>query len=170
MAKPILDRRQEAVTERVSELHGRIKPHSRVMLVTWQDELVNFSRSFPFNPLNRAGELSVGALVTPGTTIVIEWRREFAAETMKVWNQNGEMWVSKRVINVRPRPEWNWVEGDDRRISWIDFYKFFSQLQLGDTAGGEDGFILVPENEQNRRILEAQLQGSGNLAVRFNRN
>jgi hypothetical protein len=169
MAKPLLDRRQEVTTARVSELHGRMKPNSRVMLVSWQDDLVNFSRSFPFSPLNRSGELNIGALVTPGTTIVTDWRKTFAAETIKAWDQNGEMWISRRVTNPQPRAEWNWVEGDDRRVSWTDFYQFFSQLQLGDTAGGDDGFILVPRTPQNRQFLENQLNRTGNLAIGISR-
>jgi len=161
MARPLLDRRQDAVTARVGDLQQRIKPHSRIILVSWQDELVNFSRSFPFNPLNRNGSLSIGALVTPGTSIVADWRRIFATETTTTWNQNGEMWVSKRVMSPRPRAEWNWVEGDDARVSWTDFYRFFSQLELGDTTGGDDGFVLVPSTARNRQLLEKELNVSG---------
>jgi hypothetical protein len=160
MAKPLLDRRQDAAAARVNELQQRIRPRSRIMLVSWQDELVNFSRSFPFNPLNRTHNLSIGSLVTPGTTFVSEWRQSFASETIKAWDQGGEMWVSKRVMSTRPRAEWNWVEGDDRRVSWTDFYTFFSHLELGDLVGGEDGFVMIPPTTHNRQMLDSQLKGS----------
>jgi hypothetical protein len=157
MAKPVLDRRQDNTTARVAELQGRIKPHSLVMAVTWQDELVNFSRSFPFNPINRAGRLRIASLVTPGTTLVSEWRQNFATQTIRMWGLGGEMWVSKRVLSPRPQVDWNWVEGDDRRVSWTDFYNFFSQVEFGDSVGGSDGFVLLPPTVRNRQLLEAQL-------------
>ncbi len=164
MAKPVLDHRQEATAARIGELQRRIKPQSRVMVVNWQDELINFSRSFPFNPVNRAGNLRITSLVTPGTTIVAEWRQDFASRTIQTWEQGGEMWVSKRVMSPRPRVDWNWVEGDDRRVSWTDFYTFFSQLDFGDSAGGEDGFVLVPPTSRNREFLESRLNGSPRTA------
>jgi hypothetical protein len=154
LAKPVLERRQEAAAERVSEVVQRRRPDSRIITVTWQDELVNFSRSYPFHPLNRSGSLNVGALVTPGTSFAGEWRRAFATDALAAWKRGGEVWVSKRVLSPRPRPEWNWVEGDVKRVAWPDFRAFFSRMEMGESAGGDDGFVLIPSTPGNREYLE----------------
>jgi hypothetical protein len=157
MAKPVLNRRQELTASRINDVLQRWKPESRLITVTWQDELVNFSRSFPFHPLNQAGNLRIGALVTPGTTLAADWRKGFASQTLETWNRDGDMWVSRRVLSPRPRPEWNWAEGDEKRVSWPDFHSFFSQMELGESVGGDDGFILVPLSPKNRQFLEQQV-------------
>ena len=154
LAKPLLERQEEATAGRVSEVVQRRKPDSRIITVTWQDELINFSRSYPFHPLNRQGSLNIGALVTPGTSFAGEWRRAFATDALAAWRRGGEVWVSKRVLSARPRPEWNWVEGDVKRVSWPDFRVFFSQMEIGESAGGDDGFVLIPSTSGNREYLE----------------
>jgi hypothetical protein len=159
MAKPRLDRQQEATATRIREVLPRLKADSRILAVTWQDELVNFSRSFPFHPLNQAGNLRIGALVTPGTTFAADWRKGFARQAFETWSRGGEMWVSKRVLSQRPRADWNWAEGDEKRVSWPDFYEFFSHIESGEAAGGEDGFILISPTEKNRQFLGQQLLG-----------
>jgi hypothetical protein len=153
LAKPVLERRQKATAERVSEVVRRLKPGSRVIAVTWQDELVNFWRSYPFHPLNRANSLRIGALVTPGTTLAGEWREGFAEEALATWRRGGDVWLSKRVLSPRPRREWNWAEGDEKRVSWVDVYGFFSNVEKGEAAGGDDGFVLIPPTVRNQEYL-----------------
>ncbi len=157
MAKPVQDRRQQEAASRIDDVVHRLKPNSRILTVNWQDDLVNFSRSYPFHPLNRAGDLRIGALVTPGTTTTTDWRQGFATQAEETWNRGGDMWVSRRALSPRPLPDWNWAEGDEKRVSWPDFEKFFSQLELGETAGGPDGFVLIPPSEKNRAVFR-QLQ------------
>jgi hypothetical protein len=164
MAKPVLDRQQEATAARISGVVQRLKPGSRIIAVTWQDELINFSRSYPFHPLNRAGNLRVGALVTPGTTLAAEWRQGFALQAEETWSRGGDIWVSRRVLSAQPQAEWNWAEGDEKRVSWPDFHAFFSQMELGESTGGDDGFILVPQTMKNRQFLR-QFESSKETAA-----
>ena len=152
-AKPVQDRKQQASANRINDVVARLKPNSRILAVNWQDDLINFSRSYPFHPLNRAGDLRIGALVTPGTTTTADWRQGFATQAEETWNRGGDMWVSQRALSPRPLPDWNWAEGDEKRVSWPDFQKFFSQLELGETVGGSDGFVLIPPTEKNREFL-----------------
>jgi len=154
LAKPRLDSQQEATAARISDIVKRLGRESRIITVTWQDELINFNRSYPFHPLNRAGNLRVGALVTPGTTEAAEWREGFAAEALAIWKRGGEVWVSKRVFSPRPRPEWNWTEGDEKRVSWPDFHAFFSQMEMDESAGGDDGFVLISQSSKNQEYLK----------------
>jgi hypothetical protein len=156
MARTKLDQKQEAVVARINQLAPSLKPESMIVTTHLQDELVNFKRSYPFHLLNRQYDLRIYSVVTLGSSSVPQWRQNLAATALSVWSQGGEVWVSNRARSVRPRAEWNWVEGDDRRVSWTEFFAFFSQLEWGKSSGGEDGFVrLLPSanNEQFFRSL-----------------
>jgi hypothetical protein len=160
MWNPALGREQEKQAARLSDLTQVLKPHSRVYAVNWQDAAVNFYRSFPFHPLNAQNELQLSALVTPGTASVPHWRKDFAVRALAAWQAGGDVWLSRRAFAERPQSEWNWTEGDDRRVSWPDFSRFFSDFEFGETVGGSDGFVRLinsPANvEKLRRIVETE--------------
>ena len=157
MALPTLQRREQSVEARISALLPLLKPESRVVTSHLQDEINNFTRDFLFNPINRSGNLRYYPMVAANTTQVDNWQQTFASEALEIWKNNGDVWVSKRLLNRRPRVEWNWVEGDDPRVSWTDFYSYFSHFEWGKEVGGEDGFILLLPSLQNREILLAGL-------------
>ncbi|HLL17025.1 MAG TPA: hypothetical protein VK388_18335 [Pyrinomonadaceae bacterium] len=157
LSKFVLGRQQAAAVARVGELQARLRPHSRVFTVTWLDELVNFNRSFPFHPLNRDEDLKVYSLVTPGTSQVLQWREDLASLSFETWGRGGDIWISRRALSDRPQRDWNWVEGDDPNVHWRDFPAFFSQVELGETVGGEDGFMLLAPTPDNQRLLRAVL-------------
>ncbi len=152
MAKFNLTRQQERTAFRARELQDLLRPNSRVFAVTFQDDFVNFNRSFPFHPVNRIN-FSPYAIVSTGTTQAPVWRQDFAAKVEEAWSQSGDVWVSKRVLSPRPHAEWNWVEGDDKSVSWTDIFNFFSKLEMGQSVGGDDGFSLLPPSEKNREVL-----------------
>jgi len=153
MAKPVQDREQEASASRIDALLPVLKPHSRIMTVNWQDDLVNFGRSFPLHPINRRGDLQIGALVTPGTTYAQRWREDFATNALKAWRDGGDVWVSRRALSSSPLPDWNWAEGDVENVSWKDFAPFFAQLETGESIGGDDGFFRVLPTPKNQEFL-----------------
>ena len=153
MAKPVQDREQESSANRIDALLPVLKPHSRIMTVNWQDDLINFGRSFPLHPINRRGELQIGALVTPGTTYAQRWREDFATNALKAWREGGDVWVSRRALSTRPLSAWNWAEGDVEGVSWKDFSPFFAQLETGDSIGGDDGFFRVLPTPKNQEFL-----------------
>ena len=158
MAKPKLETRERKVEARVNPLLPLLKPESRVVTSHLQDEINNFTRDFLFNPINRSGNLHYYPMVALNTSQVDNWRQTFAAEALNIWNRNGDMWISKRMLQPRPKEEWNWVEGDDSRVSWTDLYNYFSQFQFGQDVGGEDGFILLVPSQQNRERLSKLAQ------------
>ncbi|HUS09705.1 MAG TPA: hypothetical protein VMZ30_04490 [Pyrinomonadaceae bacterium] len=159
MSKWALQREQEAISRRTAELQPRLTSNSLVVTVHLQDELVDFYNNFPFHPLNRHGTLQVYSVLVIGTPQVVTWKENFAAKVAQAWSAGGDVWISKRLVQPRPRPEWNWVEGDDRRISWAPLAPFFKQFETGDNVGGDDGFLLIlrtPANEQNIYRLSSQ--------------
>ena len=158
MSASTLNLREQRVEGRIRDLLPLLKPESRVVTSHLQDEINNFTRDFLFNPINRNGNLRYFAVVAVNSTQVDYWRRDFASGTKEVWSSGGDLWISKRLLTPRPRPEWTWVEGDDPRISWTDLYKFFSQFEMGQSVGGDDGFVLLIPSDRNKEILNSAAQ------------
>ena len=77
----------------------------------------------------------------------------FAAITLETWHKGGSVWVTRRVLANTPEPEWNWVEGDDSRISWKAVHAFFDQLDPDEILGGADGIFKIAPSERNQQIL-----------------
>ena len=155
LATPVLDRQQEVAAARVRDLQPRLKPESLLLTANLRDDLVNFNRSFPLHPINldREHRLRVGSIIAPGAENVSRWRKEFASAALSAWDAGGEVWLSRRVLSPTPHSEWGWVESDDPRVSWTDIYTFFSQFEMGQSLGGEDGFVLLLPSPQNEKIL-----------------
>ena len=82
-----------------------------------------------------------------------------------VWDNGGDVWISDRVFSERPLREWNWIEGADRNLSWKEFNAFFSQMEMGDTVGGQDGFRLLRTSERNRSLLTGIAEASANAGL-----
>lgn len=161
MSARLLDREQERVAARISELQPLLKSESRVITVNEQDEVYAFNQNFPFNPINRAGH-ETDNLVTPHSTQISRWRQIFAGKSLQMWEKGGDVWITTRVLYQRPRPDWNWIEGDDPSISWTDINNFFVQIEMGQTVGGPDGFVLVLPSPHNRQLLSAIVQKTNN--------
>lgn len=160
MSTMVLNRQQEQVVARIRDLEPLLRPESRVVTINQQDEVYAFNQNFPFNPINRAGHLDADILVDPGTTQIVRWQQIFSTKTLSLWDRGGDVWITKRVLHQRPGPEWNWVEGDDPRLSWTDIYAFFSRIEMGQSVGGQDGFVLVSPSPQNRRFLSRVAQNT----------
>jgi hypothetical protein len=158
MAKPVLNDREEAVAARVSELQqaqrakGPSAPRA-IVIVAGDSELVGFGALFLLNPINR--DLKFVMAITAGHTETPLWRKDLSAEILRKWKDGGDVWVTRRVLGMRPRPEWNWTEGDDPLVSWRDINAFFAELEMSQPVGGGDGFMLLlptPKNEHDLQL------------------
>jgi hypothetical protein len=153
MARPALHHKQQAALSRIRDLLPRLDDRAIVFAVTYQDDLVVFNRTYPFDPINRSGRLHLSALVSPGTSWNLHWREDFAARALTTWRAGGATWLSKRAFSQRPRAEWNWAEGDDRRVSWKDFPLLCNQFDIGEDVGGPDGFVRIVSSPKNEQFL-----------------
>ena len=153
MAKPVQDQRERAVVRRIKDLQPLLKSQSIVATVNQQDEVWALPWTFPFNPLNASEPLNTYHIVEPLTDQVLTWRESFASEILSVWDKGGDAWISNRVLSQRPLREWNWVEGSDRNVSWKDINAFFCQMEMGDTVGSQDGFLLLLPSGRNQSLL-----------------
>ena len=171
MFRPNLAYQQEKIAARLGDLPLKMPRGSELVAVNWQDDLVNFYRSFPFHPLNQRESYVVAALVTPGVEDAKVWREDFAKRALRIWASNGELWLSNRAFSQRPAADWNWVEGDDKNVSWKEFPDFFVNIKVGESSGGSDGFSLVPPTEENKQFLQKQVgYGKQNLSQNLSQN
>ena len=158
MARVVLDRQKQQTAERVRAVVPKLTPNSWLVTTHLQDDLVNFQASFPFEPTNRHNTYHVYPLVVLNSDQAARWQEDFASNMLKAWSKGGDAWLSARMLNAKPEPHWNWVEGDDPRVKWDDIYKFFSQLDTGDVATGADGFVLLEKSDANVQLLNMIVQ------------
>ena len=156
MARVVLNRQKQATEERISAVIPQLKPNSWVVTSHLQDELVNFQISFPFEPINR--NYHVYPLLVLNSDQAGRWREEFASRMLEAWDRGGDAWLSARMFSAKPEAAWNWVEGDDPRVSWEHIHQFFTQFETANVAGGADGFVRLEKSEANRQLLNATLQ------------
>lgn len=157
MRRGVLDARERATTERVRELQPLVNAQDLVLV--GKDELENFVRDFPFNPVNHHNDLRVYSFLQLNMPQIETWRADVARRTLKVWREGGDVFVARRVWAERPRREWDWVEGADPRVRWADVSAFFAQLEIERTVGSDDGFALLARTPKNEQFL-TQVSGA----------
>lgn len=158
MSKPALERRKKAAEARTHELGPLLKPESRVFTSHMQDEMVSNYINYIFDPVKYNDQMAF--VLDPNTPFILHWRQNFSAHALSVWKKSGDVWLSKRLFSARPQPAWNWVEGDDPRVSWTDLPAFFSRFETGNPVGGGDGFVLLLPSPENERLLTAFAQNT----------
>jgi hypothetical protein len=138
---------------RVSDLQTRLNGAGLVMVATNQDDLEETISRLAFDNINRPSQMRVYDIVENANSRVLTWREDLAAQTLKVWENGGDVWVSKRLWSPRPQPSWNWVEGDDPRVSWPDLPRFFATVDTDAESGGPDGFMRISRDDANRALF-----------------
>jgi hypothetical protein len=137
---------------RLDELNRRVAPGDRVLILVLRDDINRLANHKPFDPISR-NRASLWAVIPLGADVEI-WKSQIAAEILRTWSEGGRVWLSKRMLAPAPRPDWNWVEGDDTRIAWADIPAYFRPFEVSSGFGGEDGFlefVRSPENETRLR-------------------
>ena len=151
---PRISARDSISRQRVWQLRPRFNTAGLLALATNQDEIEAFVSRSPFDSINRPQPLPIYDVIEPATLRVLSWREEFAQKATETWKQNGEVWISRRLWAPTPQPEWDWVEGDDPRISWAQIPPFFASLQTDAESGGADGFLRLKKSTANLSILQ----------------
>ncbi len=159
LSRSTLRRQEQIVTERLDPLLPVFKPGSRIVVVDIHDEIVNFARSFPLNPVNRRSQPLEYALLNPGTPQTKHWRQDFAQRVLTTWNSHGDIWLSKRLLAPAPQNDWGWIEHSDPNVSWNDLHTLFPQFDYGESAGGGDGFLLLLPTQRSLAIIDSLQSG-----------
>lgn len=141
---------------RITALTQQSSPEDLLVLVSFQDDICRMEEERPFDPLaRRVPRIYVAAELQSQRTRT--WPSDIAKVALETWENGDRVWVSKRLLALHPKLEWNWIEGDDARIHWGDFPAYFSRLQGIADYGGEDGFILVGRTPANIGFLHSHL-------------
>jgi hypothetical protein len=145
----VVDQEREAMVGRVRDLFPLVNENTRVF-VPPQDQLWGGAGRLQFE---RQTNFHVDPVAILGTAQVSQWKSDFAQATLSVWEQQNDVWIAKRFLSPSPRPEWNWTEGEDPRITWADLHKFFSKLETNTQVGSDDGFVRLTPSEKNKQRL-----------------
>jgi len=149
---------------RIVALKPWLAPHSIVTLLSFGDGISLFVERFPFHPLNplfRTEAMQFYFLTEPGSANSPRWRENFAARGLKSWQENGDIWISKRLLASRPWSEWGWVESDDPYLKWRDIATFFAGYTFDGDVGGTDGFLRIARAPTNQKLLAAMVRPPG---------
>lgn len=139
-------------TAKISALTQLSSPNDLLILVSFQDDINRMLEERPFDPLmRRLPRTYVAAELQSSRTLT--WRGDVARLVLETWKTGHQIWISKRLLASHPKPEWNWVEGDDARIRWADLPAYFSRLQPASDCCGEDGFVLLDQSPENIKFL-----------------
>jgi len=138
---------------RIHDLIPLLTSRDMVMAVNEQDSLAEFRLNYPLDPLNLDREWQSYDMLEINAARLAVWREDFARRVLATWRQGGAVWLPQRVFHSKPSPEWNWVEGDDKRVKWTDLPAFFSQFETGPVVDGDDGFVLLQDSPKNRQFL-----------------
>jgi hypothetical protein len=150
----VIHKKEEILEQRALLLRPYWRSGSTLGVLNYQDGLITFDETFPFNPLNR-DPLHLFDIIEPSSARVPTWRQEFATQALAAWAQSGDVWVTKRILASRPQPAWSWAEGLQGSVPWTDFPTFFSRFELAQDIGGEDGFVRLAPSQANREALWA---------------
>lgn len=149
---------ENAIVARLGEFNDSLLPAGSILVVpTFNDRTGAYFRSGTVDRARLRGTFGFHGLVEKGSESTPQWRESFSARALDVWDAGGRIWLSRRVLSPAPAEDWDWVEGDDRRVSWSDFPRFFTPLDLGTTSGGADGFVELLPTPRNRALLRARL-------------
>jgi hypothetical protein len=158
MRRGTLEARKAEATGRIDDLIPWLGPNSLVLAVNEQDSLAEFRQNFPLDAINLDSAWRTYDVIEINTARLSTWREDLAKRVFKTWQRGGTVWLPMRFLRAQPMPEWNWVEGDDKRVSWTDLPTFFSQFETGAAVGGEDGFLLLLDSPKDREILSSLSQ------------
>ena len=154
MRRTRLQAQKAETIARIHDLVPLVGPNSLVIAVDEQDNLAEFRQNFPLDPINLESPWQTYDLLEINTARLSTWRQDLAKRVFAIWERRGAVWLPQRLFQQKPRPEWNWVEGDDSRVKWTDLPSFFLQFDTGTNVAGNDGFVLLQDTAKNRYILD----------------
>jgi len=146
---------QRPVEQRMKDVLPLLNPSSLVVLLDIHDELVDFERAFPFHPIVRNRMVETYPVLNIGTPKDLRWHQDLAQTVLNTWSSDGDIWISKRVLELRPHRDWIWVEGADPKVTWPMIRSFFTEFEYGRSAGGDDGFLLLVPTDKNKAIVNS---------------
>lgn len=143
--------RDRAALGRLEAYHRVWRLASVLVLLSPRDPIWRFHRVYPFHPLSLVPFRFADAF-EPANVHTLLFRQEFARQALSAWQDGGEVWITRRVMAERPKPEWEWVEGDNG-ARWQELSAYYRQFATDAETRGDDGFLRVAASPANRLLL-----------------
>ena len=148
------DARLNNTHRRIEALNNGVQLGALVFVVTFNDDIYRLPALNPLDSSLAVSRFRVTDTVEMASQRTAEWRTEFAQRTREQWAEDREVWISERHLAPRPESDWGWVEGDDRRIRWIELPAMLATIEFDSKIlPGNDGFLRVARSQANRDLL-----------------
>jgi hypothetical protein len=134
--------RQEAALSRLPVAGSAPEPRSVFVVPHPQDELFQFHRNYPFHPRNLGG-LKVLDVFAPGLVASSEWRSRVDRRLALARDSGEAVYVSSRLLARKPAPDWDWIEGDDSRVTWRALHEHFARFEYQEAVRPGEEFLLL---------------------------
>ena len=145
--------------ERLLALEPLLVPNSMIGILSGADEVNTAAGEHPFHRLGRLATKDVYIVTEPSSALSPYWPRRFAGRGLETWLNNGDVWISKRLIAEAPLIAWGWAEGDDPNLVWRNISAYFRACVVDGDEGGADGFVRIERTPENLMRLNGTVQG-----------
>ncbi|MCC6931873.1 MAG: hypothetical protein IT292_01270 [Deltaproteobacteria bacterium] len=126
-----------------------------LIVLNYTDPLSSIYKGFLQMPGDSTKNLKVYSVIRSGSSEAASWKRSLANKLQAAWGENHNIWVSRRLLNLKPEAYYGWVEGEDDQISWVHLSRLFSAFEYDSGSDGADGFYLLKNSDPNRRWLNS---------------
>lgn len=142
---------EDRIVARLESLNAHLTNNDLVLVPSFQDDTLRFIDNRPFHPASRF-RLTFEVAVPIGSVYSAHWQPHKAAEILRSLSNGRRVWISSRLLQEVPSPEW-WIEGDENRVRWADVAAFYRSLTQTNPVGDEDGFVEVERSFQNEETV-----------------
>jgi hypothetical protein len=147
-----LERKQQATRE-TSELVAAV-PAGSMIIVSPYERLATVVYDDPFLTTLQSSQIEMRAFTMLGRSTTAQWRSDLSARIKDALDKGRCVWVSDELRQAVPSAANNWVEGDDRSISWTQVASFFQSLRYESNRKAAGRFTMLSGTPINRQIAE----------------
>jgi hypothetical protein len=152
MFLPRVAAKREGIIAPVERIISQASRPQLFVTLNVQDDLFEFKRNYPFHPLTRDTNFLTYPLLLHPRDQPRVWTATFAERVEDIWQQGGEVWLQKYLLEPRPRPEVYWAEGSHQTIHWRDISDSLSRLQTVQFNLSEE-VVSIERSQANVELL-----------------
>jgi hypothetical protein len=140
------DNKEKSISHDIGEIWPRLNSHSIVAVLSSHDDLSEFQWNHPFNEFNQSQRLQLYPVVSIGYDTSRFWKQQFQTAAAVCWQNGGDIWVSRTLLDPRPKKSLYWIENADPGVAWKGITDYFHQLSYSDST---QHFFLLKQTGDN---------------------
>jgi len=148
-------RTRDDVAAQMQDVTSHASSRDLVATVTFADPIAQWMEQRVFHPSLAHGRPPTYQLIATAEVTAVRWRQRFADRVLRHWDSGADVWIRRGVLEDRPDPILQWVEGDHPGIRWRDVTGFLRQLEYDQMTARADGFARVARTARSRALLES---------------